>query len=318
MKIVITGGAGFIGSNIVKQLSKKKTDDIVIIDNLSSGKKEFIENELKQSNVFFEKKDLLKDDLNSIFKGAQQIWHLAANPDVKSSTTNIDNVFSQNVTATKIVLEQAKKHKIKDFIFSSTSTIYGNAQIIPTKEDYGPLVPVSIYGATKLSSEALICAYASLFSFRAYIFRFANVIGKNSTHGVIFDFVNKLKKNPKTLQILGNGKQTKSYICVSDCINGMLFALKKSKENANIYNIGTKESTSTLDIAHIVAEVMSVSPEYKCDKCSGGWAGDVTKMSLDVSKLEKLGWSAKYSSAEAIKLTAKVLFNHVSKTNPVN
>ncbi|MCK5177408.1 MAG: NAD-dependent epimerase/dehydratase family protein [Candidatus Aenigmarchaeota archaeon] len=318
MKIVITGGAGFIGSNLVKQLAKNKKNTIVIIDNLSSGKKEFIKNELKQSNVFFEKKDLLKDDLNSIFKGAQQIWHLAANPDVKSSTTDIDNVFAQNVNATKMVLEQAKKHKIKDFIFSSTSTIYGSAKIIPTKEDYGPLVPVSIYGATKLSSEALICAYASLFSFRAYIFRFANVIGKNSTHGVIFDFVNKLKKNPKTLQILGNGKQTKSYICVSDCIDGMLFAMKKSKENVNTFNIGTKEATSTLDIADIVAKVMSVSPEYKCEKCRRGWAGDVTKMILDVSKLEKLGWSARYSSAEAIKLTAKYLFNHVSKTNPVN
>ncbi|RLG15147.1 MAG: UDP-glucose 4-epimerase [Candidatus Nanohalarchaeota archaeon] len=307
MKIIITGGAGFIGSNLVKKLSKSKSNEIVVIDNLSSGKKEFIMEELKLPNVSFKKIDLVKDNLDKAFSGAEQIWHLAANPDVKSSTENIDNVFEQNAIATNNVLNQAKKCRIKDFIFSSTSTVYGIAEQIPTKEDYGPLVPISIYGATKLACEGMICAYASLFSFRSHIFRFANVVGMNSTHGVIYDFVNKLKKNPKQMEILGDGKQAKSYVHVSDCIEAMIFAVKKSKKDVTIFNIGTNEWTTTKKIADITAGVMSLSPEYTYTGGAGGWKGDVPKMVLDIKKIEKIGWCPKYSSDEAVRITAEYL-----------
>ena len=239
MKIIVTGGAGFIGSNLVKKLAQNKDNEILVIDNLSSGKLEFIEEELKQPNVDFKKIDLLKDNLDDYFSGTEQVWHLSADPNVRTSATNINNVFAQNTTATNNVLNQVKKHKIKEFIFSSTSTIYGIAKTIPTKEDYGPLKPISIYGATKLSSEAMICAYASMFSFKTYIFRFANVVGPNSTHGVIYDFVNKLKKNPNQMEILGDGKQAKSYIHVSDCIEAMIHVVLNSKEKAQSVNYCT-------------------------------------------------------------------------------
>ncbi|MCK5039872.1 MAG: NAD-dependent epimerase/dehydratase family protein [Candidatus Aenigmarchaeota archaeon] len=307
MKIIITGGAGFIGSNLVKKLAQNKDNEILVIDNLSSGKLEFIEEELKQPNVDFKKIDLLKDNLDDYFSGTEQVWHLSADPNVRTSATNINNVFAQNTTATNNVLNQVKKHKIKEFIFSSTSTIYGIAKTIPTKEDYGPLKPISIYGATKLSSEAMICAYASMFSFKTYIFRFANVVGPNSTHGVIYDFVNKLKKNPNQMEILGDGKQAKSYIHVSDCIEAMIHVVQNSKEKVNIFNVGTKEWTTTTKIADIVSGVMSLSPKYTYTGGSGGWKGDVPKMILDISALKKYGWRPKYSSNEAVKLTAQYL-----------
>ena len=301
MKIIVTGGAGFIGSNLVKKLAEDKNNKILIIDNLSSGKKEYIKEELKLPNVSFKKIDILKDKLDDFFYNAEQIWHLAANSDVKSSTTKIDTVFEQNVTATNNILKQAKKHRIKEFIFSSSSTVYGLAEQIPTKEDYGPLVPISIYGATKLACEGMICAYASLFSFKTYIFRFANIVGLNSTHGVIYDFIKKLKKNSEEMEILGNGKQKKSYVHVSDCIEAMLLARKKSKENVNIYNIGTNEQTTTKKIADITVGIMSLSPKYIYSDGFGGWNGDVPKMMLDIRKIQKIGWNPKYNSNDAVR-----------------
>ncbi|OYT33996.1 MAG: UDP-glucose 4-epimerase [Candidatus Aenigmarchaeota archaeon ex4484_52] len=307
MNIIITGGCGFIGSNLVRKLSKNKTNNIVVIDNLSSGKLDFIKEELKLPNVNFIKKDLLKDDLDECFCKAKQIWHLAANPDVKSSTIKRKDVFEQNVIVTNNVLEQAKKQKIEKFIFASTSTIYGIAKQMPTKEDYGPLKPISIYGATKLCSEAMICAYSSLYSFRSFIFRFANVVGLNSTHGVIYDFVTKLKKNPKELEILGDGNQIKSYIYCDDCIDAMILGVKKANNNVNIFNIGTENWTQTRKIADIISSLMNLKPKYIYAGGKQGWAGDVPKMMLDISKLKKLRWIPKYSSDDAVKIATEKL-----------
>jgi len=201
-----------------------------------------------------------------------------------------------------------RKNNVKKILFTSTSTIYGEAQIMPTPENYGPLTPISIYGASKLACEALITSYSHTFDIQAWIFRFANIVGPRSNHGIITDFIRKLRENPKKLEILGDGKQEKAYLHVSECVNSILFAMKKSKEKVNIFNIGSEDTISASGIGRVIAEEMGL-PDVKFIYTGGsrGWIGDVPGMRLDIEKLKNLGWKPAYTSEMSVREAARAL-----------
>ncbi len=307
--IVVTGAAGFIGSHLVDALSNRNCK-IIAIDNLSSGKIDHVEHHLNANYFEFHKKDLASDDLTPLMKDVDIVFHLAANPDVRSSAINPKEHIDQNFIATYNLLEAMRKNDVEKIVFTSTSTVYGTAKQIPTPEDYGPLLPESVYGATKLACEALISSYCYTYGMKAWIFRLANVIGPRLTHGVIYDFVQKLRKNPNELEILGDGNQTKSYIYVKDCIDGMLFALEKAKETVNVFNLGSEDRIRVVEIAEIVCRKMGLNPEFKFTGGKRGWKGDIPIMQLDITKIKALGWRPEYSSKEAVELTVDWMIKH--------
>lgn len=301
MKIFITGGAGFIGSHLVDRLIN--SGEITIYDNLSSGRKEFIQHHLDKPNFHFIPADLLDfDTLSKAITNHDIVFHLAANPDVRAGIADTKLDLQQGTVATCNVLEAMKVNQIRKIIFASSSTVYGEAGTKSVAEDYGPLLPISLYGASKLACEGLISAFCHLFDMQAWIFRFANVVGARASHGVIFDFINKLKQNPTELEILGDGTQEKPYLYVADCINGILFGLEHSQEQVNVLNLGTDSSTNVTAIASMVAEAMGLS-EVKFIYTGGnrGWRGDVPQVKFDIDKLKKLGWKPDYNSDEAVR-----------------
>jgi len=307
-RVLITGGAGFIGSYVSEMLSD--ICDVLILDNLSSGKKEFVRSLIKQQKVKFVKADIVNDSIKQFLKDIDVVIHLASNPDVRAGIKQPSLHFEANVIATHRLLEAMAVSQVKEIHYASTSTVYGEPKKVPTAEDYGPLIPISVYGATKLASEALITAYAKMKGWRTLLFRFANVVGGRSTHGVMFDFVKKLRKNPKHLEILGKFPGTsKSYIHVSDIVSGMMSAWRASGESVEIFNIGSEDVLSVEKIADIVCEEMELRDvEYGWEggiNGGRGWAGDVKHMMLSIEKLMATGWRPKYNSAESIRLAVK-------------
>ncbi|MCD6223206.1 MAG: NAD-dependent epimerase/dehydratase family protein [Thermoplasmata archaeon] len=304
MKALVTGGAGFIGSHLIDALLKKDYD-VACIDNFSSGKMEFIEHNLDKIELI--KGDLLnRDDIKKALKSVDIVFHLAANPDVRLGVENTKIHFEQNILATYNLLEEMRLAGVKKIVFTSSSTVYGEAEKIPTPEDYGPLIPISLYGASKLAAEALITAYCHTFDMEAKIYRFANVVGPRSTHGVIYDFIHKLLKDKTKLEILGDGSQKKSYLYIDDCIDAMFFGLQSSKQ-VDIFNIGSEDWVNVKRIAEIVSEEMKLQPEFIfTGGIDGrGWKGDVKIMKLDITKLKNMGWKPRYNSEEAVRMTAK-------------
>jgi len=299
MEIVVTGGAGFIGSHIVDKLVLDGKD-VVVLDNLRSGNIDYVNKDSK-----FHKVDLVseKDSIKPLLEGAEEVWHVAANPDVKVSSQDPEDIYKNNLAATFHVLEGMRRSDVGRIIFTSTSTVYGEAEIIPTPEDY-PTIPISIYGASKLACEALIESYCYTFGMKCWLYRFANVIGSRSNHGVIFDFVKKLKNNPNELVILGNGEQNKSYIYISDCIDAMFSGLK-AQDVVNIMNIGSSDQINVKSIARIVCEEMGLNPEFKFTGGRTGWKGDVPVMLLSIEKIKKVGWEPKYNSELSVRKAVK-------------
>ncbi len=306
MRIVVTGGAGFIGSHVVERLIKNG-NEITVLDNLSSGKEQFIAKYINNPNCKLHKVSLLHDALDEYFKSVDQVWHLAANSDVRLGIENPLIDFEQNVVATLNVLEAMRRNNGSKMIFTSSSSVYGEPSIIPTPENYSPLVPVSLYGASKLSSEALIASYCHSFGINASIFRLANIIGSKLTHGVIYDFINKLHKNPNELEILGDGNQTKSYLHVEDCVSAMLIGSKHSRSPVDIFNLGSPDTISVKEIAEILCSHMHLAPKFNFVGGKKGWKGDVATMQLDISKILKLGWKPEYNSKGAIEKTVESL-----------
>lgn len=312
MKALVTGGAGFIGSHLIDALVKQG-HDVVCLDNFSSGRREFIEHNMDAITLV--EGDLLNmDDVMRALHGCDVVFHLAANPDVRSGATDTKNHFDNNIVATYNLLEGMRKEGVGTIAFTSSSTVYGEAAVIPTPEDYAPLIPISLYGASKLASEALISAYCHTFDMNAVLYRFANVVGPRSTHGVIYDFIKKLKNNSETLEILGDGTQKKSYLYIDDCIEAMLFGMEHAKEKVTIYNIGSEDWTEVREIADIVCREMGLSPSYRfTGGINGrGWTGDVKFMRLDIGKLRGMGWKPRHSSNDAVTMTVRWLLREVS------
>lgn len=311
-KVLVTGGAGFIGSHLCEKLASLGSS-ITIFDNFSSGRYENIKNILK---LYADKVCLLKgdctrdDDIKKATTDVNVVFHFAANPEVRLELNDPETCFRQNICATYVLLEALRQTSdVGKIIFASTSAVYGDAHIIPTPESYGSLKPVSIYGASKLASEALISSYANLYNFGAVILRFANIIGPRSQHGVIHDFLNKLRKNREELEILGDGTQSKSYLYVDDCISATLTACEGRGSQVKIFNVGSEDWITVLRIAEIVVEEMELK-NIKFQFTGGvnggrGWKGDTKKMLLDISKLKALGWKPKYKSEEAVRQAIK-------------
>ncbi|AKB30446.1 UDP-glucose 4-epimerase [Methanosarcina siciliae C2J] len=309
-RILVTGGAGFIGSNLVDRLLEKG-NLVVVFDNLSSGKMEFIEHHLENPDFSLVRGDLLDPEaIERACKDVDMVYHVAANPDVKLGASDTKVHLDQNILATYNLLEAMRKGDAKKIAFTSTSTVYGEASVMPTPEDYGPLIPISLYGASKLACEALITSYSHTFDIQAWIFRFANIVGPRSTHGITVDFIKKLKDNPGRLEILGDGKQEKSYLHVSECVDAILFAIEKSKEDINIFNIGSEDTISATEIGGVITEEMGLSDvEFVYTGGNRGWKGDVPRMRLGIEKLKAIGWKPVYTSENSVRETARELLS---------
>lgn len=299
MNCIVTGGAGFIGSHLV-DLLVSQGHNVKVIDSMVAGRLSNIEHNLPSIELI--KADLLEDGWQKNFEGAQRVYHIAADPDVRGSARKSYQVYENNVTATVKVLEAMKEYDVKEIVFTSTSTVYGEAKIIPTPETYSPMIPISIYAASKLACEAMISSYAATYGIKAWVYRFANIIGARSTHGVIYDFVQKLRQNPNELEILGNGTQCKSYLAVENCVKAMVFAPEISNDAFNFFNIGSEDWISVKRIAELVAEEMGLcDAKFVFTGGDRGWVGDVPQMQLSVDKLKSFGWNPDITSEESVR-----------------
>ena len=260
MRGLVTGGAGFIGSCLCEELVKRG-HEVSVLDNFSSGHKSNIQHLLddhSDGGRLFAGDCTRADDVAGALEDVDVVFHFAANPEVRLELTDPRTCFRQNVYATHVLLEAVRKGYVKKVVFASTSTVYGDAGVIPTPEDYGILEPISIYGASKLASEALISAYSHTYGFDGLILRFANVVGSRSGHGVIFDFMRKLQENPKLLEILGDGTQTKSYLYIDDCINAVLTGFESMQGRVEVLNVGSEDQVGVREIAEIIIEEMGL------------------------------------------------------------
>jgi len=313
MKVLVTGGAGFIGSHLVDRLMKDG-HEVRVLDDLSAGSLENLKGWIDHERFEFMQGDLRRRDVcEKAVKGVDVVFHLAANPEVRIGAQSPELLYETNVLITYNLLEAIRKEDIKALAFTSSSTVYGEAKEIPTPEDYGPLEPISVYGGAKLAAEALIAGYAHTFDIKAVVFRLANIIGKRSNHGVIYDFINKLKANPDRLEILGDGTQRKSYLHVSDTVEAMLYLFKEFLKEDKIYdayNIGSEDWITVTEIAEIVSREMGLNPEfYFTGGVDGGrgWKGDVKIMLLNIEKAKAKGWKPKMNSREAVEKTVREL-----------
>lgn len=312
MRALVTGGAGFIGSHLIDALIASGYE-IRVIDNLSSGKLEFISTHIENGDLEFYEGDLTSiSDVNKATKGVDCVFHLAANPDIRLGTRVTDTDLKQGTIATYNLLESMRINGVKKIAFASSSVVYGEDAPLPTPESYGPCLPISLYGASKLACEGLITSWAGTFDFQAWIFRFANIIGERGTHGVIFDFIHKLKNDNSRLEVLGNGLQEKSYMEVKECVNAILHVYKTQNKQINLFNLGSHDTCSVKRIAEIVTEETGYN-NAKIEYTGGsrGWAGDIPRARLGIGKMLSTGYAVEYNSEAAVRYTARSLINEI-------
>jgi UDP-glucose 4-epimerase len=246
-------------------------------------------------------------------RGCRSVFHIAAHADVRSGTDNTRIDLENGTIATYNVLEAMRRNNIKETVFASSASVYGETPPLPMSEDRGPLQPISLYGASKLAAEGLISAYCHTFDMRGWMFRFANIVGARRRQGVVYDFVHRLKQNAAELEILGDGSQCKPYLHVSECVDGILYGYAHASERVNLFNIGVDSATNVRAIAAIVVREMGLKDvKLKFGSENRGWPGDAPQLRFDMSKMQKLGWRARLSSDEAVRLAAR---EHVAETD---
>ena len=310
MRVLITGVAGFVGSNFLDYLLSKG-HHIVGVDNFSTGKREFIENAIDNSNFTFLKFDLLDlEDLKKATKNIDIVFHFAANADVRFGLQHPDKDLQQNTIVTFNVLEAMRYNNVKKIIFSSTGSVYGEPNEFPTPENCAFPIQTSLYGASKLAAEGLIQAYCEGYNFQAWIFRFVSLLGERYSHGHVFDFYNKLRLDPNKLEVLGDGTQKKSYLYIKDCINAVMTALEKSNQKINIFNLGNYEYSEVKDSVKWIIEYLGLSPEIIYLGGKRGWVGDNPFIHLDISKILNLGWKPKLDIKSGIIKTISYLIDN--------
>ena len=299
MKCFVTGGAGCVGSHMIDRLMQDG-HRVVAFDNLSLGREEFIRPHFSSRRFRFVEGDLLdRARVRRAMRGCDIVFHFAANSDIVKSARHTHIDLEHGTLATYNVLAAMRASRLPRIVFTSSSVVYGEVRKLPIHEDHGPLFPISMYGASKLACEGLISAFCHNFGFRSWIFRFANVIGARATHGVVVDFYRKLRRNPATLEVLGDGRQAKPYIEVGDVVDGMLFGLRRSREPVNYFNLGTRGATRVTAIARAVISAMGLRRvRLRFTGGARGWPGDVPRVGLDVRKLAALGWKARYPTSD--------------------
>lgn len=305
MNILVTGAAGFIASNLIPRLLERG-DNVAGVDNFFLGKRAYV---VSHPNFAFHEFDLLDLDrlvaLMTEFR-PDRIWHLAANSDISYGTKYTDFDLKGGTLVTYNVLEAMRRTGVKEIVFSSSGAVYGEPSVMPTPENYGPILPISLYAASKAACETLITAFTHNYDFRSWIFRFGNIVGPNPTHGVIHDFVLRLREERSRLTVLGDGTQAKPYVYVADCLDGMEFGVAHAKEHINVYNLAVDDQTSVRQITDWTIEAMGIAPDaidVQYGKGPRGWRGDVPQVKLDTSRMTALGWRPKLSSHEAVRRT---------------
>lgn len=301
MRILITGGAGFIASNLTDRLLREE-HSVISVDNLLLGRMEHIKPFIDNHNFKFKEIDLLdRDGILPLFDGIELVFHMSANSDILRGANCTDRDLTLGTMATYNVLEAMRLNSVKDIIFASTSAVYGVAKQMPTKEDYGPLFPISLYGASKVACETLISAFCHNFYMKAWIFRFANVIGRNPTHGIVFDLIRKLKDDSCNLEVLGDGKQSKPYLHVDDIVDGMLFGFLHSNQEINFFNLACDGATSVSFIVNAFLKRLGMhNTTIHYTGTKQGWKGDVPQVRLSTEKMKALGWGARFNSEDAV------------------
>jgi UDP-glucose 4-epimerase len=308
MKIIVTGCAGFIGSHLVDRLLVMG-HKVIGIDNFSTGQINFLVKASKKSNFTLHNIDLLNTaKLKSIFSGVETVFHLAANADIRFGIQNTHKDLEQNIIVTHNVLEAMRVNQIKKIIFSSTGSVYGECSVIPTPEDAPFSMQTSLYGASKVAAESLIQAYCEGFGFQSWIFRFVSILGERYTHGHVFDFYKSLKKNPRNLKVLGNGKQRKSYLYVQDCIEAILLAVKKTNDKVNIFNLGLDDYCEVNESISWICKEMGVTPQIQYSGGDRGWIGDNPFIFLNTKKILSLGWKPKFTIYDGVIMTLKYFY----------
>lgn len=302
--VVVTGGAGFIGSHVADALLARGAS-VTVYDNFSTGFREFLPKHEKCRVV---EGDLLHQKrLDEAMRGAHFVFHLAANADIKDNLKEPRKCIDQNIVATQNVLEAMRVAGVREVAFSSTGSVYGDAGVIPTPEDAPFPVQTSIYATSKVAAEGLLSSYALGYDFRTWVFRFVSLLGPRYTHGHVMDFWRKLKRDPSRLEVLGNGKQKKSYLYVSDCVAAMLTAVDKARDGINVFNLGHEDWIDVDASIRIITRTMGVTPRLEYAGGDRGWVGDSPKILLDTKRIKSLGWAPTKTIEESIVETLKFL-----------
>jgi len=303
MRALVTGGAGFIGSSLVDRLLAAG-HQVTAFDNFSTGQRPFLEGALRQPGFRLAEGDTLDlPALTRAMEGHDFVFHLAANADVRFGTEQPRRDLEQNTLATFNVLEAMRAAGARRVAFSSTGSVYGEPEVFPTPESCPFPVQTSLYGASKLAGEGLIAAYCSGFGFQGYVFRFVSILGERYTHGHVFDFYRKLLADPREIEVLGDGRQRKSYLHVQDCLDAVLTVIEKAQAPFNVYNLGTDEHCSVDDSLGFICERLGLAPRRRYTGGERGWIGDSPFIFLDAARARALGWRPRLSIRQGVERT---------------
>jgi UDP-glucose 4-epimerase len=311
MRLLITGGAGFIGSHLADALIAGG-HEVTAVDNLSLGSEDNIAHLRGNLQFRFQCLELLDESALSRLFAAERfdaVFHLAANSDIACSHNNPDVDRDNTFATTYAVLKALREHGVEQLIFASTSAIYGELRG-SLREDSGPLLPVSHYGAGKLASEAFIASFAANYGFRTWIIRFPNVVGGRATHGVIRDFIDKLRRHPEKLEVLGDGRQNKPYLHVRDLVAAILLIWQRTADRVNIVNVGVESRTTVKRIAELVIEEMGIPATIRYTGGIRGWIGDVPEFHYSLDRIHGLGWRARTGSDGAVRLAVREILGN--------
>jgi UDP-glucose 4-epimerase len=307
MKIFVAGGAGFIGSHVVDHFLTKTDADVVVFDNFTSGQRAHLARHLENLQLKIVVGDL-KDfpAINEAIKGVDRVYHFASNPDIAKAMMQPNVDFWEGTYLTQNLLEAIRLNSVKELVYASGSGVYGDVGDIAVTEDHSPMLPISPYGASKLACEAMVHTYSYMFGLRACVFRFANVVGVRQTHGVAYDFIRKLRQNPSSLQILGDGTQSKSYIHVDDIVNALEYFVSRMSEEYEYYHLATTDYLTVCQIADLVVREMGLSGVgYVFSGGKRGWKGDVPVVRFDLTKVNMRGWHAARGAREAMQVSIR-------------